>query len=106
MDDWLRRWSGGRTFERFWLPLLQAKLGDSHREASAAFIWATIQRLYAAAAGSRRRSCSATSTAGTPAPSTPFAAHPAPRAPARRGHRLPGQVDRRDGDGFVLAADG
>jgi protoporphyrinogen oxidase len=45
---WLRRWSGGRTFERFWLPLLRAKLGEAYREASSAFIWATIQRLYAA----------------------------------------------------------
>ena len=44
----LRRWSGRRTYERFWLPLLRAKLGDNHREASAAFIWTVIQRLYAA----------------------------------------------------------
>ncbi|MCZ7525082.1 MAG: NAD(P)/FAD-dependent oxidoreductase [Acidimicrobiia bacterium] len=46
--DWLTRWSGRRTFERFWLPLLRSKLGESYRDASAAFIWATIQRLYAA----------------------------------------------------------
>jgi protoporphyrinogen oxidase len=46
--DWLVKWSGRRTFERFWLPLLRAKLGESYRDASAAFIWATIQRLYAA----------------------------------------------------------
>ncbi len=48
VEAWLRRWSGGRTFDRFWLPLLRAKLGEAYREASAAFIWATIQRLYAA----------------------------------------------------------
>lgn len=48
VSDWLDRWSGRRTFERFWVPLLRAKLGDSYREASAGFIWATIQRLYAA----------------------------------------------------------
>jgi protoporphyrinogen oxidase len=46
--EWLTKWSGRRTFERFWLPLLRAKLGESYRDASAAFIWATIQRLYAA----------------------------------------------------------
>ncbi|MBV8949822.1 MAG: NAD(P)/FAD-dependent oxidoreductase, partial [Actinobacteria bacterium] len=46
--EWLTRWSGRRTFERFWLPLLRAKLGESYKDASAAFIWATIQRLYAA----------------------------------------------------------
>lgn len=48
VSDWLRRWSGRNTYQRFWLPLLRAKLGDSYRDASAGFIWATIQRLYAA----------------------------------------------------------
>ncbi len=48
VERWLTAWSGRRTFERFWLPLLRAKLGESYRESSAAFIWATIQRLYAA----------------------------------------------------------
>jgi len=46
--DWLTKLSGRRTVEKIWLPLLKAKLGDSYREASAAFIWATIQRMYAA----------------------------------------------------------
>ncbi len=41
VDQWLRRWSGKRTYERFWLPLLRAKLGDAYQQASAAFIWAT-----------------------------------------------------------------
>lgn len=48
VTDWLRRWSGNRVFERIWLPLLKAKLGDNYRIASAAFIWAIIQRMYAA----------------------------------------------------------
>jgi protoporphyrinogen oxidase len=48
VQEWLQRWSGRRTFERFWLPLLRSKLGEAYRETSAAFIWATIQRLYAA----------------------------------------------------------
>jgi protoporphyrinogen oxidase len=46
--DWLRRWSGKNTFERIWLPLLRSKLGECYRETSAAFIWATIDRMYAA----------------------------------------------------------
>jgi protoporphyrinogen oxidase len=45
---WLTRWSGESTFRRFWLPLLRAKLGESWSDTNAAFIWATIQRLYAA----------------------------------------------------------
>ena len=47
-QEWLTRWSGRATFERFWVPLLCAKLGDDWRDANAAFIWATIQRLTAA----------------------------------------------------------
>ncbi len=46
--DWLTRWSGQRTVEKIWKPLLKAKLGESYRDASSAFIWATIQRMYAA----------------------------------------------------------
>lgn len=46
--DWLTRLSGKKTFEKIWKPLLKAKLGDAYKETSAAFIWATIQRMYAA----------------------------------------------------------
>ena len=48
VEDWLRAWSGNRTFEKIWLPLLRAKLGNAYSKTSAAFIWATIQRMYAA----------------------------------------------------------
>ncbi len=46
--DWLKRLSGKRTWEKFWLPLLRSKLGENYQKTSAAFIWATIARLYAA----------------------------------------------------------
>jgi protoporphyrinogen oxidase len=46
--DWLRKLSGRRTFEKIWLPLLRAKLGDNYQQTSAAFIWTTIARMYAA----------------------------------------------------------
>ena len=48
VEDWLKKLSGEKTFEKMWKPLLKAKLGEAYRETSAAFIWATIQRLYAA----------------------------------------------------------
>lgn len=48
VEQWLRRWSGNRVTDKIWIPLLRAKLGDRYRETSAAFIWATIARLYAA----------------------------------------------------------
>lgn len=46
--DWLRKWSGPRLTEKIWLPLLRAKLGENYKKTSAAFIWATIARMYAA----------------------------------------------------------
>jgi protoporphyrinogen oxidase len=46
--EWLTRWSGRKTVEKIWLPLLRSKLGDSYKVASAAFIWAIIARMYAA----------------------------------------------------------
>lgn len=46
--DWLTRLSGERVFEKMWLPLLKAKLGESYTKTSAAFIWAIIARMYAA----------------------------------------------------------
>ena len=48
VSDWLVRLSGQRTFEKIWLPLLRAKLGENYRLTSAAFIWAVIARMYAA----------------------------------------------------------
>ena len=48
VEDWLTKLSGRKTFEKMWKPLLKAKLGEAYKETSAAFIWATIQRMYAA----------------------------------------------------------
>ena len=48
VEDWLTKLSGKRTFEKMWKPLLKAKFGEAYKETSAAFIWATIQRMYAA----------------------------------------------------------
>jgi protoporphyrinogen oxidase len=48
VTQWLRKWSGANTFNKIWLPLLRAKLGESYKKTSAVFIWATIQRLYGA----------------------------------------------------------
>lgn len=53
--DWLTRHSGRRTYDRIWLPLLKAKLGDAWQRTSAAFIWATIQRMYAARSAGIKR---------------------------------------------------
>ena len=48
VEKWLTRWSGKRVFEKIWLPLLKAKLGNQYKDTSALFIWTTIQRMYSA----------------------------------------------------------
>jgi len=48
VEPWLRRHSGDATFEGLWRPLLRAKLGERYHDTSAAFIGATIARMYAA----------------------------------------------------------
>ncbi len=48
VESWLRRWSGGSTFRKIWLPLLRAKLGNAYQRTSAAFIWSYISRMYKA----------------------------------------------------------
>jgi len=48
VETWLTELSGHNTFEKIWRPLLRAKLGERYREASAAFLWAIVVRLYAA----------------------------------------------------------
>ena len=48
VEHWLTRWSGKNVFNKIWLPLLKAKLGDNYKSTSASFIWSTIQRMYAA----------------------------------------------------------
>ncbi|MEM9142090.1 MAG: NAD(P)/FAD-dependent oxidoreductase [Bacteroidota bacterium] len=46
--DWLIRMGGKKTFEKFWRPLLLAKLGENHEKVSAVFIWTYIKRLFEA----------------------------------------------------------
>lgn len=53
--DWLRKYSGSQTVEKIWRPLLRAKLGVNADKASAAFIWATIARMYAARRSGMKR---------------------------------------------------
>lgn len=48
LETWLVRTSGRATFEKFWKPLLLAKLGENYRRASAVFIWSYIKRLFSA----------------------------------------------------------
>ncbi len=51
---WLTRMFGRRVYERFWDPLLRSKLGDARHRTSAAFMWATITRLFGARSGENK----------------------------------------------------
>jgi protoporphyrinogen oxidase len=48
VEDFLVRTSGRSTFEKFWKPLLLAKLGENYRRVSAVFIWTYVKRLFSA----------------------------------------------------------
>ena len=52
--DWLTRHCGAHAYEVFWQPLLQAKFGPYHDKVAAAFIWATITRLFGARSNAAR----------------------------------------------------
>lgn len=43
-ETWLSDLSGRRAFERFWLPMLQAKFGDKYREVPALWFWTRFNR--------------------------------------------------------------
>jgi protoporphyrinogen oxidase len=73
--DWLTKWSGKRVFEKIWLPLLKAKLGDNYKNTSAAFIWATIQRMYAARRSGLKKEMFGYVTGGYEKINVRFAAH-------------------------------
>lgn len=47
-ERWLRKWSGNGVTDRIWIPLLRSKLGELYTQTSAAFIWGSIRRMYAA----------------------------------------------------------
>ncbi len=53
--SWLRRLSGRSTYEKIWLPLLKAKLGEAYQRTSAAFIWSYIDRMYKARRSGMKR---------------------------------------------------
>jgi len=48
VENWLVKTSGRSTYEKFWKPLLLAKLGESYKRVSAVFIWSYIKRLFSA----------------------------------------------------------
>jgi len=52
---WLTRVFGRRVYENIWEPLLRSKFGNAREKTSAAFIWATITRLYGTRQGKDKK---------------------------------------------------
>lgn len=46
VEDWLIKMGGKKNFEKFWAPLLKAKLGDNYKKVSGVFIWTYIRRMF------------------------------------------------------------
>jgi protoporphyrinogen oxidase len=45
VEEWLIRWSGLRTYENIWRPLLKAKFDGDFTDAPATYIWARLVRM-------------------------------------------------------------
>jgi len=45
VEQWLLRWSGRRTYENIWRPLLKAKFDGSFDDTPATYIWARLVRV-------------------------------------------------------------
>jgi protoporphyrinogen oxidase len=45
VEEWLMRWSGRRTYENIWRPLLKAKFDGDFTDAPATYIWARLVRM-------------------------------------------------------------
>lgn len=48
VKEWLIRMGGKKNFDKFWAPLLMAKLGENYKKVSGVFIWTYISRLFKA----------------------------------------------------------
>ncbi len=48
LKDWLVKMGGQKNFNKFWAPLLLAKLGENYKRVSGVFIWTYIKRLFKA----------------------------------------------------------
>lgn len=57
VTSWLKKVFGKANYDKMWGPLLKCKLGSCREEASAAFIWATITRLYSTRDKNAKKEC-------------------------------------------------
>jgi protoporphyrinogen oxidase len=55
VEEWLLRWSGRRTYENIWRPLLKAKFDGNFDDTPATYIWARLVRQKSTRSGASQR---------------------------------------------------
>jgi protoporphyrinogen oxidase len=55
VEEWLVRWSGRRTYESIWRPLLKAKFDGSFADAPATYIWSRLVRMKSTRSGANQK---------------------------------------------------
>jgi protoporphyrinogen oxidase len=58
VEDWLVRWSGRRTYENIWKPLLKAKFDGGFSHTPATYIWARMVRTRSTRRGANQKEMS------------------------------------------------
>jgi protoporphyrinogen oxidase len=55
VQDWLLRWSGQRTYENIWQPMLKAKFDGNYADAPATYIWSRLVRMKSTRSGTNQK---------------------------------------------------
>jgi protoporphyrinogen oxidase len=55
VEDWLVRWSGRRTFENIWRPMLRAKFDGGFENTPATYIWSRLVRMKSTRGGANQK---------------------------------------------------
>ncbi|HXV97901.1 MAG TPA: NAD(P)/FAD-dependent oxidoreductase, partial [Anaerolineae bacterium] len=55
VEDWLIRWSGRRTFENIWRPMLRAKFDGGFDDTPATYIWSRLVRMKSTRGGANQK---------------------------------------------------
>ncbi len=55
VEKWLLRWSGRRTYENIWLPMLKAKFDGSFDQTPATYIWSRLVRMKSTRSGASQK---------------------------------------------------
>jgi protoporphyrinogen oxidase len=55
VEEWLIRWSGRRTYEHIWRPMLKAKFDGDFEHTPATYIWARLVRMKSTRDGANQR---------------------------------------------------